>query len=783
LRHRREAPAVGEDSEGRTGAARALPLGTFAGALALHGAVWAAGPVWPVSIYSLAGALWAAGRLAPERVADFSPFTFHLHAALAGTALGGGAFLHGVEIVAAAATAALFSRLCLELFALRVAAAGALLFVLSPGQLVLPHLFLPEVWRLLFDVGGLLALVVYRRTRRLPLAAASGLLFGLSTATRPVALAVVFAIAAALLAIEGRRAWRASILVAAGPVLFLGLIAARNRALTGRLDPTVMDPGPAFYGSNNPASRGTFVDSPLLKQMEEFGPKEPDWAHVLYKRFAAAASGRPVTAREASRYWSAKAVAFLARHPRRAFGLAGEKVGLLVRSWEAPDSISAFELLGRLSAAHVPFVPFSLLAALALVGLWACRSRVGEFLPLLAGAAAGSAGLVAFYVNARMRAPLAPYAVLFACAALAAARGAWRGRTPGRLAAGAAAVLVLAVLFELPMDAEQSLRHAWQAKYDASLLRANASRLRNEGKREEAAVAVTSAVSEAPFAADDMTLANLPYPAGGPRAAALGRARAEAVSGAATPDRLFDLGVLLLDAGDREGARGAFAALELSGRRFDRGGRVAPAPAFHLARIAEAAGGDRAAAERLYRSALRTAPGDAATLAHLTVLLEEDGRPAEAAVIRDELFAVHSDVDAAFALGAAFLERGHASRAAPWLSRVAAWLPDFRGAQLLAAVASAESGDLSGGVARAETAFALREDPAPLEGPVLALYERAAREEPTSAETRLLLGRALRRYGRFGEARERLTEALALDPSLEPARRELTLLERAGSRP
>jgi tetratricopeptide (TPR) repeat protein len=755
----------------------------FAGAVALHAAVWASLPLRPVVIYPLAASLRAAGRLEPLRVPDFSPFYFHLHLLLARTGLSYEPFLHAVEIVAISLAAALFARVCLGLFAFRVAAAGALLFVLSPGPVVFPHLLLPETWRLLFDVGGLLALLACRRTGRLTLAAASGLLFGLSTATRPVALVVALALAAALLAVDGRRAWRASLLVAAGPVLFLALLAVRNRALTGALDPTVMDPGPVFYGSNNPASRGIVVDSPVLKQMEEFGPDEPDWAHVLYKRFAASAWGRPVTAREASRYWSAKALAFLGHHPRRALALAGEKVGLLVRSWEAPDSVPAFELLARLRDAHVPLVPFSVLAALAIAGAFFCRSALDGAFVLLAGAAACTAGLVAFYVNIRMRAPLLPYAVLFACATLAAARDAWRRKTFSRLTAGAAAVLALFGMFALPTDAGTSLRHAWRAKYDASLLRAEASRLRNEGKREEAAAAVGRAVALAPFVADDLTLANLPYPEGGPHALALGSVRDEAASGAATPDRLFDLGVFLFDAGDREGARGTFTALERSGRRFDRSGRVAPAPAFYLGRIVELGGGDRRDAEKRFRAALRTAPGDATTLAHLSVLLDESGRPHEAEAVRAELFAESSDVDAAFALGRACLERGRARDAAVWSGRVARWLPDFRPGRLTASAASFGAGDVGGAISNAEAAFSLREDPAALEPFVLKAYARAAQDEPASAAARFRLGRVLRRCGRFAEARERLDEALGLDPLFEPARRELILLERAVSRP
>ena len=775
---RREVPEAGEESEGRAGAARALPVAVFAGTAVLHVVVWAAIPFRPVTIYTVAASLRVADRLESFRVPDFSPFYFHLHLLLARTCLSYAPFLHAVEILATALTAALFARLCLEFFPVRIAAAGSLLFVLSPAPLLLSHLLLPEVWRVLFDVAALLAFVVYHRTRRLALAAASGLLFGLSTATRPVALVGAFAIAAALLAVEGRRAWRASLLVVAGPILFLGLVAVRNRALTGRLDPTVMDPGAVFYGSNNPASRGTVVDSPLLKEMEEFGPKEPDWAHVLYKRFAAAAFGRPVTAGEASRYWAEKAVAFLRRHPGEALRLAGEKLGLLCRAWEPPDSINAFELERDLRAARVPLVPFSLLVSLGVVGLWTERRRVEDVLPFLACGVACAASILLFYVNTRMRAPLVPFAAFFACAALDALSRAFERRAWRAIGAGTLAVLTLLALLRIPTDAEATLRHGFFAQYSASLLRADAANLRNQGSREAAAAVVARAVATAPFSAEEMTLANLPYPPGGPIAASLGAARAEVAAGKTTRDRLFDLGILLYEGRDLDAARGVFTALETSGGRFDRGGRCAPAPAFYLARIVELGGGERRDAEQLFRSALRAAPGDAATLAHLSVLLEESGRPGEAAAVREELFAEMSDVDAAFALGRACLESGRGRQAAFWHGRVAQWLPDFRRARLYAAAASFRAGDVTSAIAHAEAAFSLREDPVALETFILPAYEQAAWDEPGSAAARFRLGRALRRYGHFAEARERDREALLLDPAFQRASRELAILDR-----
>lgn len=768
-------------STGRTSRApRSLPVAVFAATAVLHLAVWAAIPFRPITIYPAAASLRAAGRLESFRVPDFSPFYFHLHVLLARTGLSYTPFLHAVEILATSLTAALFARLCLEFFPARVAAAGSLLFVLSPAPLLLSHLLLPEVWRVFFDVAALLAFVLFRRTRRFRHVIVSALFLGFSASTRPTALVLAGALAATLVVSEGLRALRPAAVLVAGPSLFIFAIALRNGGLLGRVDPTVMDPGAVFYGSNNPASRGTVVDSPLLKEMEEFGPKEPDWAHVLYKRFPAAALGHSVSASEASRYWSEKAVAFLRRHPAEALRLLGEKLGLLCRAWEPPDSINAFELERDLRAARVPLVPFSLLVTLGVVGLWTERRRVADVLPLLACGVACAASVVLFYVNTRMRAPLVPFAAFFACAALDALRRGFGRRAWRAVGAGALTVLILLAILQIPTDAEATLRHGFFAQYSASLLRAEAANLRNRGSREAAATVVARAVATAPFSAEEMTLASLPYPPGGPIAASLGAARAEVAAGRATRERLFDLGILLYEGRDLDAARSVFSALETSGGRFDRNGRCAPAPAFYLARILELSGGEQQDAERLFRSALQAAPGDAATLAHLSVFLEESGRLEEAAAVREELFAESSDVDAVFALGRACLERGRSRQATFWHGRVAQWLPDFRRARLYAAAASFSARDVATAISNAEAAFSLRDDPVGLEAFILPAYEQAARDEPGSPGARFRLGRALRRYGRFAEARERFRETLLLDPAFQPARRELSILDRFG---
>jgi tetratricopeptide (TPR) repeat protein len=193
--------------------------------------------------------------------------------------------------------------------------------------------------------------------------------------------------------------------------------------------------------------------------------------------------------------------------------------------------------------------------------------------------------------------------------------------------------------------------------------------------------------------------------------------------------------------------------------------------------------GDLEKAAGLLARALRARPGDPDALAHLSVVAGRRGLSAEADAARKRLFAYFPPTDATFTLGVALEESGDHAGAARCFLQVASWLPELRRAHLLAAASLGAVGETSRAVAEAEKAFALREDPAPMRGPILAPYEALVRADPGSAVASFLLARTLRRYGEFDRAEAVAESALEKDPSFEPARRELALLGVARAKP
>jgi len=144
--------------------------------------------------------------------------------------------------------------------------------------------------------------------------------------------------------------------------------------------------------------------------LQRLHPREPDYAHVVYRRIAAFALGHPVGPAEANRYWTSLALAELRARPFVALRRFESKLLLALSPYEATDESSA-ELLSRRVRGILPW-GFGLL----LVGLPAIVFSKGRGDLLGPFAVAGLAIFVqvVFYASARQRLPLAAALLILA---------------------------------------------------------------------------------------------------------------------------------------------------------------------------------------------------------------------------------------------------------------------------------------------------------------------------------------------------------------------------------
>jgi Tfp pilus assembly protein PilF len=207
------------------------------------------------------------------------------------------------------------------------------------------------------------------------------------------------------------RAPRAGAAFALGVTVGLLPVVARNYVVGGGFYLTTSQFGSNLYIGNNPRANGSYVS---LRE----GRGSPEYERVDATALAEAASGRSLTPREVSSYWTMRTVAFVRAEPWAWLRLLVYKARLLVSRTEIIDTESQeshaeyslpLRVLGRVW--H-----FGVVLPLALLGIVARWGERRTLVVVYALAAAYAISVVVFFVVARYRLPLVPLLLPFAAA-------------------------------------------------------------------------------------------------------------------------------------------------------------------------------------------------------------------------------------------------------------------------------------------------------------------------------------------------------------------------------
>ena len=249
---------------------------------------------------------------------------------------------------------------------------------------------------------------------------------------------------------------RQAALAAAGLALVLAPVALRNGVVGGEWHLTTSQFGPNFYIGNNLDADGAY--RPL-----RYGRGDAAFERDDATALAEAATGRDLTPAGVSRYWVGRTLDDIAAAPGRWLGLLGRKTALTFNAVEVIDTESQYAHAEHSAplAATGWLTHFGLVVPLAVVGVavtWPQRRRL---LPLYLMLGLYAASVIAFYVFARYRYPLAPFLVLFAAAGgdrlVQVAR---RAATLARAPLVAAVALVCAVGANWPLLSKDHMRAA-----------------------------------------------------------------------------------------------------------------------------------------------------------------------------------------------------------------------------------------------------------------------------------------------------------------------------------
>jgi tetratricopeptide (TPR) repeat protein len=447
--------------------------------------------------------------------------------------------------------------------------------------------------------------------------------------------------------VAARMRW--ALLVTAGVAAVLGPVALRNLSVTGEFFLTTSQSGPNFYIGNHAGASGGY-------QALVPGRGDAEFERQDAIRLAEADTRRSLSPSEVSDYWWGRALSDIRADPGRWLRLLVKKTWLTFSATEPVDteSLEAYADYSRVLRSLSVFT-FGVLLSIGALGAWVYRGRTRELLVLYAMFAALAASVIAFFVFARYRFPLAPIAALFAGAGMSAltSRERWRGRD---WLVPVAACAVIGLVLHIPIRTSSDETYA---NYGVHFLRigrpADAATMLREAVRRDPghletrlSLAIALQRISQPLAAiDELTAATVAAP------------------------------------GSAEAHAGLAAALHQQGR-VD-------------------------AALRSYEQALALKPDSVEMLSNLAMLLQQQGRTEDALKRLGEAVALRPDnLPLHINLGSMLLEAGHPRDAAVIFDRAAAVAktPGERlQAEYAAGQAYAQAGDAAAAITRLERAL------------------------------------------------------------------------------
>lgn len=406
---------------------------------------------YPRAAVSLPG-----GSQTSERLIDYSPLYLEVHRVAQAWLPDPFTGVLAFQVGCVALALALFFMALRRHVSLPIALVATVALGFERSVTVHTYIFEPEALLLLLLVGWLF----FAQRPGLANAAAAGTTLAFAQLTRPALLPIAVVM---LWHFFGREETRRRAVLAATfsflPVaIALGLLAVRNHQAAGSWSPAVMNPGTVFFDGNNPQSIGAVVEyPPVVKDLADSHPAQPDYAHEAYRRLARLDQGRQLTVGEVNRFWMGKACRFLRDEPGVALLNVARKVFFTLHSYRWYDIRSSYHVDRALKERGVPATPLALVSALALAGLGYGLGNWRILFPGYALFLSQMMVMVLTYASARQRLALLPALVLFA--ALALQQLAASGRRRVLVGAG---VLLFATLLWRDTDVMRDSSHTFE---------------------------------------------------------------------------------------------------------------------------------------------------------------------------------------------------------------------------------------------------------------------------------------------------------------------------------
>jgi Flp pilus assembly protein TadD/4-amino-4-deoxy-L-arabinose transferase-like glycosyltransferase len=279
--------------------------------------------------------------------------------------------------------------------------AAMCLMLLYAPVLMLEGKLLSETLGLTLTLAALLTLFRSIERRSVIRGLVAGLVLGLSILCRSNNLLFAMLLGGWLLYRAARghdSSWLRPVLgIMVGVVLAIAPVTIRNVVVGHDWVLIQSNLGMTFAQGNNENARGLVSHPPgtsagiASQQAEEMSIAQREL-------------GRAVKPSESSSYWLSRSLRYLREHPRFAMGLLGRKLVYAFNNREEQDSFETAYEVARVPLLRLLFVPFSVLAGLAIIGGISTRRSAPAKVQLLAlYVLTVFAAMIVFYVSSRYR--------------------------------------------------------------------------------------------------------------------------------------------------------------------------------------------------------------------------------------------------------------------------------------------------------------------------------------------------------------------------------------------
>jgi tetratricopeptide (TPR) repeat protein len=717
----------------------------FAAALLIHSLlIFSFLPRGQLLKYPQAAKAVIENRIHGERLLDFSPLYLQLHISILKIFPDGTNAVLWIHLILTAVSVCLLFQVLQRYFSIPIAVAGAITFLLDRSVIVYTQAFEPEPVLMFLILAFLFFVTGSSYLSHI----AAGIALGLAFLARPnfVPMLVVIPLYFYFRR-QNTRTFLLSSLACCLPILFaLAGLWTRNAIVTGYFSPVFMNPGTTFYEGNNPFSWGTSaMYPPMVNAVSGAHPGEVDYHHEVYRSFARKITGKHLTLPEVNEYWITKSLNFLKDHPLQTIRLFATKLFHFFHDYQWHDLPNAFWNERALRESLVPSVPFAVVSALALFGLWAARRRWKEFLIIYGMFLSQFLVMMMIYVSSRQRASIISLFVFFACAAVSYF---CEDRTKLRLLV---VILPLALMLFVRSDLMYEETRLWENNRISKIWLDNAYRERSQSNWKAAAELAARALAATPYYLDLCRPSGLSFEPDGFPEAAFHLITSRDYSSQ------FDRAVLSVEAGRAADADKILNGLLSEGGRIKRDYYQSSDPYYYSARVSLLRNQRESAIENL-QTALNRTPGDPWTLALLSILTG-DGR------YKQQLLRYIDDIDAQFLLGQAALEYGKAEEAVRSFEYVVAMIPEYRPGWIYLAAALGKAGRYAEGSQQYIHAMKLKQDPVMLEQKILKLYEGLLQIDAANPDVLHLSGLVYRQFGYYQHALELQKQAMQIKDS------------------